>query len=106
MSRQQVNCRNPKCKARFSQTTKAESRPLPADLVDAAAITAYYKDHLDEATHRSPDRVCVDCRKHVKTPIWRPEHMYAPCCFPSFSFLHITPSCFPILFFSFPLVFY
>ena len=105
MSRQQVICRNPECSARFSKTTKAESRPLPADLVDAAAIIAYYKDYPDEATHRSPDRVCVNCRKHVKTPTWRPEHMYAHGVSLVF-FLLITPLVSPSFPFSFPLVFY
>ena len=96
MSKADLICRNPECSARFSKTTKAESRPLPTDLVDAAAITAYYNDHPDEAAHRSPDRVCLACchPKNVKTPRWRPEHMYAPCCFPSFSF-YFSPLLFP-----------
>ena len=65
-------CRNPECSARFSKTTKAGSCPLPEKLVDVAAITAYYRDHPDEAAHRSPDRVCRDCsyKKNVKTPTW------------------------------------
>ncbi len=105
MSKLHVFCRNPNCWARFSQTTKAESRPLPADKVDAAAIAAYYKGHPDEATHRSPDRVCVDCRLHVRSPKWRPEHMYAPCCFPSFSF-YFSPLLFPVLFLFIPACFF
>ena len=92
MSKLEDYCRNPECSARFSKTTKAESRPLPADLVDAAAITAYYKGHPDEAAHRSPDRVCLACchPKNVKTPRWRPEHMYAHVVSLVF-FLLITP---------------
>ncbi len=67
MSQKHAVCRNPNCVTRLS---KAQSRPLPADLVDAAAVTACYKEHPDEAAHRSPDRVCRDCsyKKNVKTP--------------------------------------
>jgi hypothetical protein len=74
MSQKHAVCRNPNCVARLS---KAQSRPLPADLVDAAAITAYYNAHSDRALNRSPDRVCVDCRMHVHPPKWRLEHLYA-----------------------------
>ncbi len=60
MSQKHYFCRNPKCSKRFSKTNMAESCPLPAKLVNAVAITAYYDAH-QAAVHRSPDRVCRDC---------------------------------------------
>jgi hypothetical protein len=70
---------NPNCSKRFSKTNIAESRPLPANLVDAVAITAFYDAHPEAAVHRSPDRVCRDCGhgKNVKIPRWQSEYMYA-----------------------------
>jgi hypothetical protein len=72
-------CRKPNCSTSFSKSTEAKSRPLPAKLVNAGAITADYKYHLDEAAHCSHDRVCFDCShsKKVKTPTRRQKHKYA-----------------------------
>lgn len=72
-------CRNPNCSKRFSKSKKTESCPLPANLVDAVAITAFYDAHPEAAVHRSPDRVCLVCGhgNNVKIPRWQSEYMYA-----------------------------
>ena len=75
MSRQQVICRNPNCFACFPNGNKAKSRPLPVDLVNMAAIDAYYDANPDQARHRSPDHVCVNCRRSVGFPTWRQDHL-------------------------------
>ena len=76
MSRTEDYCRNPRCRARFSRTSKILSRPVPA-LVDMAALDAYYAAKPDKAVHRSPDRVCSHCahRDFVKPPTWLPQYL-------------------------------
>ena len=76
MSKLDHFCRNPRCKARFSQINKILSRPVPA-LVDTAALDAYYAANPDKAVHRSPDRVCFHCgrREFVKPPTWLPQYL-------------------------------
>ena len=69
-------CRNPNCPKRFPKGNKAKSRPLPVDLVNVAAIDAYYAENPEKAHHRSPAHVCVTCRRHVTAPTWRLEHLH------------------------------
>ena len=78
MSKLEDYCRNPKCSKRFPKGNKDKSRPLPVDLVNVAAIDAYYDANPDKALHRSPKRVCTGCgayKKNVKPPTWLAEHL-------------------------------
>jgi len=53
-------CHNPNCTARFSKTNMSASRRVP-ELVNTAALDAYYVANPEKAVNRSQDRVYIRC---------------------------------------------
>jgi hypothetical protein len=53
-----------------------QGQQAQVDLVNVAAIDAYYAENPEKARHRSPAHACEHCRKHVTAPTWRLEHLH------------------------------